>query len=560
MAMLKQICSVTGKLFEISEEELAFLKTVSPTFGGKKFLIPPPTVCPEERLRHRLAFRNLRNLYRRKCDSSGNSILSMFEPIEGAPPVYHREEFWSDKWDSLAYGRDFDFSRPFFEQFQELYSVVPRIHNYVILSENCEYINGAANCKNCFLSFNMDYCEDCYYLNSGIHCRSCINCMALKNCELCYECTDSEDCYNLLYSDLCLGCSDSYFLTSCRRCRNCIACTNLVDKEYCIFNEQKTKAEFLEIVASLRSHTAVEELRIKASEFSLNFPRKNYFGNKNDEFSGNNITHVKNSYECFDGSELENCRYCFYTFKASNCMDFSIFGDGSEWIYQCLATGLNCSFDLFCAGCWGGSSYNMYCMTVHASSHCFGCVSIRRKEYCILNKQYTKAEYDALMPKIAAHMIETGEWGQFFPKSLSPFDFNVTVANDEYTLKKEEALKRGYRWKDRIEEKPSNTKTNFIDHIDDVEDKITTEILNCSETSIPFKVIPQELALYRQLGIPVPQVTPNVRYRRLLERRTPRQLWDRNCKLCNAEMRTVYSPERSEQVICETCFQREVLA
>jgi hypothetical protein len=32
------------------------------------------------------------------------------------------------------------------------------------------------------------------------------------------------------------------------------------------------------------------------------------------------------------------------------------------------------------------------------------------KQYCILNKQYTKEEYEELVPKIIEHMKKTGEW------------------------------------------------------------------------------------------------------------------------------------------------------
>jgi len=31
-------------------------------------------------------------------------------------------------------------------------------------------------------------------------------------------------------------------------------------------------------------------------------------------------------------------------------------------------------------------------------------------KYCILNKQYSKEEYEELVPKIIEHMQKTGEW------------------------------------------------------------------------------------------------------------------------------------------------------
>jgi len=59
-------------------------------------------------------------------------------------------------------------------------------------------------------------------------------------------------------------------------------------------------------------------------------------------------------------------------------------------------------------------------------------------KYCILNKQYTKEEYEKLMPKIIEYMEKTEEWGEFFPASLSPFGYNETIAMEYFPLTREE--------------------------------------------------------------------------------------------------------------------------
>lgn len=63
-------CRLTGKEFIVTDRDLEFYDKVSPIFAGKKYLIPSPTLCPEERQKRRLCFRNERNLYQRKCDKS----------------------------------------------------------------------------------------------------------------------------------------------------------------------------------------------------------------------------------------------------------------------------------------------------------------------------------------------------------------------------------------------------------------------------------------------------------------------------------------------------------
>ena len=95
-------------------------------FAGKKFQIPTPTLCPEERQRRRLSFRNERNLYRRTCDASGKQIISIYSP-DKAYKIYDQKIRRSDSRDAMGYGRDFDFSKTFAENFKELMLEVPRI-------------------------------------------------------------------------------------------------------------------------------------------------------------------------------------------------------------------------------------------------------------------------------------------------------------------------------------------------------------------------------------------------------------------------------------------------
>ena len=129
MGVITKICRVSGKPFVIDEADQAFYEKVG---------VPLPTLCPEERRRRRFAHRNERNLYHRKCDLSGKSIISNFAPNSGFT-VYENSEWWSDKWDAKSYGRDFDFSRPFFDQFDELSKQVPELAMGVWNSENSKY-------------------------------------------------------------------------------------------------------------------------------------------------------------------------------------------------------------------------------------------------------------------------------------------------------------------------------------------------------------------------------------------------------------------------------------
>ncbi len=555
-------CSKCTTQFEITESDREFYRKVVPTFNEKHFAIPDPDLCPICRKKLRLAWRNLRNVYYRTCDFTGEKIMSCYD-TDSPHKVYRGDIWWSDKWDPLEYERDYDFNRPFFEQWHELLLDVPVLDRYALLNENCDFINGAAKCKNCYLSFNMDYCEDGLYIGEAKHTVSCVDSLSLVNCELCYECVDTERCYNLKYSERCVSCSDSYFLMDCRQCKNCIGCVNLVGKENYIFNKKSTPEEVQRYKDAFKSRKYVEGFSEKFAAVSLQYPRKYYFGHTNENFSGNMIHHVKNSYECYDTFELENCSYCYYVFRANNCRDYDIFGDNSEWIYNCVATGVNCSYNICCNGVWNASSNNIYCFLMGGSSNNFGCSGLKHKQYCILNKQYSKEEYEKLVPKIIEHMQKEGSWGRYFPREKSPYGYNETMAHQFFPLSKEQAIAEGFTWKEHTDAGPKidgiHIKQNVPDTIAQVtEDMVKGKVFTCSESGKPFKVIPQEFAFYKKNNIPLPAFHPEVRFTHRAARRNPPRLWERICAKCSAEIQTTYAPEQPEIVYCEKCYLEAV--
>ena len=553
---MQKVCKQCSAPFEVTDDDLAFYDKVSPVFNGKKELIPPPTLCPDCRLQLRLSFRNLRNLSHRTCDLTGAAIISCYR-ASSPHTVYRSKEWWGDGWSGTDFGRDFDFNRPFFDQFLDLYRVVPVVHQYATNDiENCDYVNGVGNCKNCYLSFMMDFCEDCYYIGYAEHVRSSLDCLSITNCELCYECIDCRDSYHLLFSEHCIRCSDSAFLSGCVRCKNCIGCINLVDKEYYIFNKAYSREEFLQQKAILLDGRNLMQTSEQFRTWSLNAPHNYYFGSANEDFSGDNITHIKNSYSCFDGHDLENCSYCTYVFEADNCMDYHVYGSHSSWIYNCTATGGNCSNDLFCLCCWSGSSYNLYCHLINACTHCFGCSGLKNKKYCILNKQYSKEEYEELVPKIIAHMRSSGEWGEYFPIHLSAFGYNESEAQEYFPLTENEVVSRGWKWEkeDAIYEKYMGPAITIPPTIDTVDDSICAKILRCDVTGKPYKIIPQELKFYREMKLPIPRKCPDQRHKERMALRNPRKLWKRNCMKCQKEIETTYAPDRPEIIYCEDCY------
>jgi len=117
-------CAHCSATFDITDIDVDFLTRLAPTIGEKKHGLPFPTECPKCRKTRRHTWRNEHKIFKRKCDATGKELISLFPP-DAPCPVYESDYWYSDLWNAHQYGRDFDFSRSFFEQWSELKKVVP---------------------------------------------------------------------------------------------------------------------------------------------------------------------------------------------------------------------------------------------------------------------------------------------------------------------------------------------------------------------------------------------------------------------------------------------------
>ncbi|MCX6722515.1 MAG: hypothetical protein NT094_00405, partial [Candidatus Staskawiczbacteria bacterium] len=220
-------------------------------------------------------------------------------------------------------------------------------------------------------------------------------------------------------------------------------------------------------------------------------------------------------------------------------------------------------------------SYSINC---HGSHDLFGCVGLRNKSYCIFNKQYSESEYKELVAKIIAHMNDMPytdkkgriyKYGEFFPIEISPFAYNETIAQEYFPLTKEDILEKGYLWKeDEVKNYKATKKSEDLqDNIEDISDEILNDIIRCAhegkcneKCTVAFKIVPQELQFYKKMNLPLPQLCPNCRHYKRLAQRNPMKLWHRKCmhEGCQNEFETPYSPDKSEIIYCERCYQQEV--
>ncbi len=527
----------------------------------------------------RMLFRNERAWYRRTCAATGKPILSMYAP--DLPLTVYEENYWkSDAWDPLDYGREYDFSRGFFEQFFELFQAVP--HPNLIQKNNVgsDYSNHTLNLKNCYFCISTDTAEDSSYLFTAmIRMRNSFDGHQSSDSEYCYEIVDSKKCNRSLFIQNCEACVESALLYDCRNCTNCFGCTGLRGAQYVIFNEQYSKEDYHKKVAEYLngSYRALQTALKKFNELKLAYPHKYAMITNAQNVSGDDIYNARNCAQCFFARDnVENCKYGYRIWEnTKDGWDGIVVWKGSEVFYEVLSvTGQRISFSAYV---WGGNDIE-YSYNCFDCNNVFGCIGLRSKSYCIFNRQYTKEEYQELLPKIKESMKSRGEYGEFFPIERSPFAYNETIAQDYFPLTKDEAITKQMPWHDPEVKYYNVTMTadTIPDSIQEVTDNITKEVIACAhngecteQCSTAFRVTPEEVQFYKMMKLPLPRLCPNCRHFGRVKMKTPLKLWHRSC-MCNQathdhsgtcpnDFETAYAPERPEKIYCESCYQKEIL-
>lgn len=555
-------CSVN---FEVTEEDLKLLRQFSPVFAGKRYEIPAPTHCPDCRQQRRLAFCNELNLYPGVCGLCQKRVLTEYPPGAGLP--YYCYSCWhSDRWDPRNFCQEVDFNRPIFPQLSEVKRRTPSQATLIDgLIVNSDYIHYAGSSKNSYLIMHADFCEDCYYGYGFKNNKFCVDGFYNLHCEWCYDCVDVHRSYGLIGSQDCTNCSSSAFLRDCIGCRDCFLCVGLRQKQYCFKNQQLTREAYEAEKAKmdLGSYRIYQQCRTEFATMSARHTFKEYHGHNLQNCVGDYLVNCKDCFQCFDCEDVENARYCSQMVLGSkNIMDCYQYGTNLHESYECAICGANSYHILFNFNAAMTCSELLYCWYMESCHNCFGCANMHRQKYCILNKQYTREEYEALVPRIIDHMRSTGEWGEFLPIKISLFGYNKTLAQLYYPLSREEVLTHGWKWDDYENPPPENIKTipvgRLPDHIKDIPDDVLSWAITCEATSRPFKITPQELKFYREQGLPLPRRHPHQRHLDRFHLRNPRKFWNRQCGECQKPITTTWSPEQPKKVLCETCYEKVI--
>ncbi|MFC1749378.1 hypothetical protein ACFL2V_11295 [Pseudomonadota bacterium] len=421
---------------------------------------------------------------------------------------------------------------------------VPHMAMLVSHGENSDYCPFAVYYKNSYMCISGVVGENIYYSFWTNDSKDCTDCYACFRCEKCYECIECINLYNSIFCKDSENGSDLAFCTDCDGCKNCIGCFGLRNKEYYIFNKQVSKEEYEKINKEMRaSSNSLLEMREKMKEHVLKYPQRALQMVNTESCTGNYLINSRNSHDCFLAEGLEDCAYMWnIPVGCTDCMDLN-YSPSNELAYNSIST-INSYQSVVIPFCWDVKTSN-YSFQCFYSQDLFGCMGLKHEKFCILNKKYSEKEYKELLPRIIEHMKGTGEWGEFFPIENSPFGYNETIAQDFFSLSKEEIEKRGWKWAELETKKPAGGEA-------------TEDVIICEVSGKPFKVIPQEKEFYKKMELPLPSRNPNVRHLERHAQVNERKLYDRKCDKCEKEIQTTFSKKRPETVYCEECYLKEI--
>jgi len=508
-----KVCKQCNTNFEITDKDLEFYDKISPIFNGEKFNIPSPKLCPDCRKQRRLSFRNERKLYTRKCDATWKQIISIYSPDKPFK-VFNQEFWWSNKWDTMDYWMDYNFSKTFFEQYKTLTDNVPKVSliSDYINNENSAYTNYAWSNKNCYLAFDSDFNEDCINITSSTKNKNCIDCLNTHNSEICYECTWIEKSYKCFFWNNLINCSESYFCQNLVWCKDCFWCSNLENKQYCINNIQFTKEEYYDLILEHKKNTNINfDILEKSKDKSITTIGSQNF-NWNYIYNSDNIFNSSNIYDSRDS------KYCFWLHDSTDCYDVDFFWfNWLNHVYDSHVIWNGGKNILFWNSVVNNNSNIYYSENIYNnSSNIFWCFWLDNKEYCILNKQYTKEEYEKVVPKIIKQMEKKWEWWEFFSSNISPFWYNETTANDYFPLNKKEIQDKWFNWLNFEQPVPKVEKiipaNKLPNNISDIPDDILNWAIKCIDSNKPFRITKKELKFYRKYNLPIPKRHPDIRY------------------------------------------------
>ena len=549
-SQVNKICADCKNGFIIDSGDLDLYKKVGLTI---------PEQCFECRVKQHFAF-SVFGKFRKGVSALSSENLITVLPEKSRYPIYTSHEWWSDAWDPLSYGQGYDSKRPFFDQLKELQEKVPRPHQTGENSTNCDWCDDVWESKNCYLCRSLLNCENCSYVYRVIGTKDSFDILYSFNLQGSYDCLFCYDSFNLNFSENSRECIDSYFLFDCRNCQNCFMCWNLRNKKYCIRNKQYSKEEYEKELSKI-DFGSYKNVKILKDEFENilkeNAVHRENFNLRTTNSTGNYLTDCDKCINCFSWEKSQNCRNHIRGMNTKDSIDQTF-----TWNTEVSGnnSGVFGGFEIKHSS-WSDGRYSEYLDNCVEVEYCFGCVGLRKKKFCILNKQYTKEEYEKLRAQIVKDMQKGGEYGKFSPYSLGLCDYNFSNGMIYFpNVKKEEIIKKGGYWlDDDLSSQNGLSSLEIPDNIIDTTSEIYIQALICPESHYRFNISQAEYEFHRRKKFALPRLHFDLRIIKRIKKMSIIKSYPYKCFYCQKDIMAYFPPEWGYQKIaCEDCYKQNI--
>ena len=523
----QRVCEITKEPFEVTSEEIK---------AYQSFDLPLPTLGPNERFRRALSFLSGGYFFWRKCALTKERVFSAYSKALPFPVVAN--EAW-DRVDVEAYARDYDQSETFFRQLYDLWRSVPRPALNTHKVKRSLVVHESSEIDRSFVLMHSHDVLDSLYCLGVRQSERCCDCLNVYDCADCYECINCHSCTNVRWGESSQNCDECSFIFNCKDCTNCLFCYNLEGKSYHVFNKPVSEEEYRQRVQELNltARVGVEASKEKFYDFIKQANVPHIYAEPEEGVFGNYLYDCESAIHCFECSDSKNLISCNGLYNAENCLDGNGFGDNLKDSAQFVSVGHNAKNIINSVECRDNVSNLEYCFNCENSSNLFGCVGLSGAEYCVLNKQYIKKQYESLVSLIKSKMDEEGKKGAYLPSNFSQYAYNHSAANLYMPLNHVQASMFQFIWDEDSEhirpsqlagediEKGAARYSENLDRLEEVAGtNIEDKVFLCEITGKPFQINKRERELYVRFRVAPPARSFEQRHRERLMRLSSKKL------------------------------------
>ena len=450
--------------------------------------------------------------------SKNNGMLSRYPKTDRIKGVIKTADFDAQADSLTTNGLDLDDSVSFFELFGRLMKKTDMPSMYSFWgNENADFADTVGASKNIYLSSVVIInCENVLYSSNVKDGSTNVlnSVMVLEDSNNVYNCFGVKTWFNIFYSNYIYNCSDIRFSANLNGCKDCIFCTDLENQSYCIENKQFEKDEYMKQKA---------EILKNKKEFLQYYMKVRQYDGKNvacTNSEGNflmNCENVQDGHLSFNVKDGRNIVLAFS--REPNERFYDVFCAGRSTDMYGVSVAWTFSSKVFNSFAIQNSSNIYYGFFLSDCSYCLGCIGLKNKQFCILNKQYSQEDWYEEAGKIFAQMDKEGTLGDCFPGSINPFYFNDTMAYlVDDTFNKEEVGKEWYLRRDNeiTTDIPANADVIQAKDLDkfqrfsfkgerEIDPEIMKKVIK-DDTWDLYKIVKMEYDFLMRYGLPLPEI------------------------------------------------------